>query len=35
MVLFVPEGNDQDHTRPKKFYDHTYSYLKGIGIAEL
>jgi hypothetical protein len=35
MVLFVPEGNDHDHTRPKKFYDYTYSYLKGVGIPEL
>jgi DUF2075 family protein len=35
MVLFVPEGDDRDHTRPKMFYDHTYRYLKGIGIPEL
>ena len=35
MVLFVPEGDDRDHTRPKVFYDHTYHYLKGIGIPEL
>lgn len=35
MVLFVPEGNNRDHTRPKEFYDHTYRYLKRIGIPEL
>ena len=35
MVLFVPEGDDRDHTRPKMFYDQTYRYLKGIGILEL
>lgn len=35
MVLFVPKGSDDDHTRPKKYYDSTYRYLKDIGIREL
>ncbi|MDH5599203.1 MAG: DUF2075 domain-containing protein, partial [Cyclobacteriaceae bacterium] len=35
MVIFVPESNDLDHTRPKKFYDKTYDYLKEIGIKEI
>ncbi|WP_111710146.1 DUF2075 domain-containing protein [Lutibacter citreus] len=35
MVLFIPEGSDIDHTRPKEFYDETYAYLKNIGIKEL
>jgi len=35
MVIFIPEGDDQDVTRPKSFYDGTYSYLKACGILEL
>ncbi|MBT8282285.1 MAG: DUF2075 domain-containing protein, partial [Muriicola sp.] len=35
MVLFVPQGDDADHTRPKKYYDSTYGYLKGLGIREI
>lgn len=35
MVLFVPEGADDDHTRPKKYYDSTYRYLRDLGISEI
>jgi hypothetical protein len=35
MVLVVPEGDAEDHTRISKFYDGTYEYLKGIGFAEI
>jgi len=35
MVLFVPEGNNEDHTRPSEYYDTTYSYLRDLGISEL
>ncbi|NOT19462.1 MAG: DUF2075 domain-containing protein [Sideroxydans sp.] len=35
MVLVVPEGVDDDHTRPPSFYDGTYEYLKGIGFQEI
>ena len=35
MVLVVPEGDDDDHTRPAQFYDGTYSYLKEIGFPEI
>ncbi|MBQ2961596.1 DNA/RNA helicase domain-containing protein [Methanobrevibacter sp.] len=35
MVIFVPEGDDDDKTRLKEFYDGTYEYLKSIGIKEL
>ena len=35
MVLFVPKGDDQDHTRPRDYYDSTYKYLKSIGVCEL
>lgn len=35
MVIFVPEGDDEDATRAIEYYDGTYEYLKGIGIKEL
>lgn len=35
MVIVVPEGNREDHTRLPTFYDETYSYFKKIGIKEI
>ena len=35
MVIFIPEGNNDDHTRLKEDYDCTYEYLREIGIPEL
>ncbi len=36
FVIFIPEGNEQDTTRPKKFYDETYDFLVNkICIKEL
>lgn len=35
MVIWIPEGSDTDATRPNKFYDGTYQYLKSLGITEL
>lgn len=35
MVIFVPEGDDNDCTRKRQFYDETFNYLKKIGIVEL
>jgi DUF2075 family protein len=35
MVIVVPEGDEKDHTRPSKFYDSTFNYLKDIGFEEL
>ena len=32
MVIFVPPGDSSDHTRPPSYYDHTFAYLKEIGI---
>ena len=32
MVIFVPEGNDEDPTRSKAFYDETYEFLKRCGL---
>lgn len=35
MVIFIPEGNDRDMTRQRKFYDRTYEYLKSLGLREI
>ncbi|WP_298523164.1 DNA/RNA helicase domain-containing protein [uncultured Methanobrevibacter sp.] len=35
MVIFVPEGDEEDQTRKKEYYDGTYEYLKSIGIKVL
>lgn len=33
MVIVVPEGNPADHTRKSEYYDPTFKYLEGIGLA--
>jgi hypothetical protein len=35
MVIVVPQGSDDDHTRPTKFYDSTFYYLREIGFQEI
>lgn len=35
MVIAVPEGNSEDHTRMSEYYDSTFNYLKSIGIKIL
>lgn len=35
MVIYVPEGNNEDHTRKCEFYNSTYNYFKEIGIKEI
>ena len=35
MVIYIPESSEIDHTRPKKFYENTFNYLKEIGIEVL
>ncbi len=35
MVIFVPEGDDRDPTRPKAYYESTYRYLRSVGLPEL
>lgn len=35
MVIYVPEGNNEDHTRKCEFYNSTYAYFKQIGIKEI
>jgi len=35
VVIVVPEGDEEDLTRKKEYYDETFEYLKGIGIGTL
>jgi hypothetical protein len=35
MVICIPEGNPEDHTRQPAFYDCTYKYLKQLGFEEI
>lgn len=35
MVIVIPEGDEEDHTRKSNYYDPTYEYLKGLGISLL
>jgi len=35
MVIYVPRGDEADHTRPPQFYDGIADYLRACGIAEL
>jgi len=35
MVVFVPNGSDEDHTRKREYYDQTFEYLKGLGVVEI
>lgn len=32
MVIFVPQGDDADPTRPKCFYDETFAFLESCGL---
>ena len=35
MVICVPKGNAEDHTRLPQFYDGTFEYLKSLGLEIL
>ena len=35
VVIFIPEGDDNDDTRRPEYYDGTYNYLREIGIDEI
>jgi len=35
MVIVVPHGDINDHTRKPKFYNPTFGYLKSIGFDEI
>ncbi len=35
LVIYLPKGDQGDLTRPPKYYDNTYRYLRNIGIESL
>jgi hypothetical protein len=35
LVIFIPEGDKEDYSRPNDYYDGTYKYLKSLGIKEI
>lgn len=35
MGIYVPRGDEKDHTRPRELYDGIADYLKNCGIAHL
>ena len=35
MIIIVPDGDDNDITRPSSNYDSTYYYLKSLGLKEI
>jgi len=35
MVIFIPNGSQDDLTRARKYYDETYNYLCSIGIKSI
>ncbi len=35
MIIFVPPGDPSDPTRASSFYDDTYQYLMGLGVADI
>jgi hypothetical protein len=35
MIIFVPEGSQDDDTRQPHYYDKTFEYLRSLGIDEL
>ncbi len=35
MVIVVPQGDKEDHTRKKEFYDPIFEYLQSIGFDEI
>lgn len=35
MVIVVPEGDDEDPTREKEYYDATFEFLRNIGTKPL
>ncbi len=35
MVIFVPPGDREDHTRRPEWYDQTFNYLRELGLPQL
>lgn len=35
LIIFVPNGDDLDRTRPRELYDTTFNYFQSCGITEI
>jgi hypothetical protein len=35
LIIYIPEGDDLDHTRPKELYDSTFNYFESCGIQTI
>jgi hypothetical protein len=35
IIIYIPEGDDLDHTRPKELYDSTFNYFQSCGIQNI
>ena len=35
LIIYIPEGDDLDHTRPKELYDSTFNYFQSCGIQNI
>jgi hypothetical protein len=35
LIIFIPNGDDLDHTRPRDFYDTTFNYFQSCGIPTI
>lgn len=35
LIIYIPDGDDLDHTRPKGLYDTTFNYFKSCGIQTI
>jgi len=35
LVIYIPEGDPEDHTRPPEYYSETFDYLRACGICML
>jgi len=35
MIIYIPDGNDEDVTRPSFMYDGTFDFFKTLGIKEI
>ena len=35
LIIYIPEGDDEDPSRLTEYYEGTYQYLKHVGIKEI
>ena len=35
LIIYIPEGDDLDYTRPKELYDSTFNYFQSCGIQTI